>query len=112
MLLQYALLHALMCTSVTRFHLVLQVIHAFNDGVINLLQSGETLIIFRHEATYVEQTMKLIFPPESKIHKVLIKHKNILWNWVHIISKRINLSKLLIMKMIVSRSEDHETEDH
>jgi len=57
-----------MCTSVTRFNLVLQVSHAFNGGVINLLQSGETLIIFRHEAAYTKQTLELIFAPDSNIY--------------------------------------------
>jgi len=74
MFIKYAQLHALMCTSVTRFSLVSQVSHAFNGGVINLLQFGEILIIFRPKAAYMEQTLGLIFAPDSKIHKISIKH--------------------------------------
>lgn len=85
MLIQYAQLYALMCTCVTRFNLVFLVSHAFNGGVINLLQFGETLIIFRHEAAYMKQTFELIFPPESKIRTILIKHKNIFWKLVRMI---------------------------
>jgi hypothetical protein len=58
---------------------VLQVSHAFNGGVINLLQSGETLIIFRHEAAYMKQILGSIFAPDSKIYTILIKRENILW---------------------------------
>jgi UDP-N-acetylglucosamine transferase subunit ALG13 len=58
---------------------VLQVSHAFNGGVINLLRSGETLIMVRHEAAYMEQTLQLTFASEAKIHTILITCINILW---------------------------------
>jgi hypothetical protein len=65
MLIYYAQLHALMCASVTQFNLVLEFSHAFNGGVINLLQSSETLMTFRREEAHMEQTVKLVFASES-----------------------------------------------